>query len=126
MIDEETRKFTINEQGLDIPLPTLRAAIENFTINNLTTGDAMQIGAVGEKEDGEEENYGEGIYALGRNQCAKCGGIGHFAEDCPQQIRGRLWQERRWKGIRRSPKRRRTRPRAKGRMLDLQRRPLRQ
>lgn len=98
MLDPETRRHTVSEQGMDSSYEALKDAVLRH-INHNDNGNAMDIGAFHGNEEGQDwddsgfQNAGEDPYlqAMGKGKgkgkgptlCYNCKGFGHFARDCP-------------------------------------------
>ena len=100
MLDPETRRHTVSEQGMDSSYEALKDAVLRH-INHNDNGTAMDIGAFHGGEEGEDwedtgfQSTGEDPYlhAMGKGKgkgkgkgpirCYNCQGLGHIARDCP-------------------------------------------
>ena len=97
MLDPETRRHTVSEQGMDSSYESLKDAVLRH-INHNDNGSAMEIGALHENEeqqDWDDSGFNNAddqyLQAIGKGkgkgkgvQCFNCKGYGHFARDCPQ------------------------------------------
>ena len=90
MIDPTTRAFTSSHFGK--PYVAYRREVMRFLNENMSSDTRMQVGAVGEVVQNQEETPDdadawpeyEGNLAAIKGACWNCGVVGHTARDCPQ------------------------------------------
>ena len=94
LLDPETSKHTAQYQGIKSNVETLKRKVLEFT--NLVTAhdnskmdlDRVQEQYFGDAEYWDEEESEEHLNAFGE-KCHNCGGLGHYARECPSRAKGK-------------------------------------
>ena len=90
ILDPETSKHTAQYQGQRSSVELLKRKVMEFTNLMTQSEDKMDLSKVQQNtEQYEEEEDDEDYIGAFGNTCAKCGGAGHWARECPSKEQGK-------------------------------------